>query len=135
MCSDCLVFVCRLEQTSVFSQVDQHVCDLIFLHIISGEPFTQEEMDEMLTAFTDEEKKHIYYKDVIPHLTLERKMQAAKQRLLNQPVGAAKYESIMYKCQMKCMQAVCMSPKLLYNIIFMSVVIKKLNVHTSTGFK
>ncbi|XP_005733345.1 dynein regulatory complex protein 8 isoform X1 [Pundamilia nyererei] len=39
-----------------------------------GEPFTQEEMDEMLTAFTDEEKKHIYYKDVIPHLTLERKM-------------------------------------------------------------
>ncbi|XP_063318328.1 dynein regulatory complex protein 8 isoform X2 [Pelmatolapia mariae] len=37
-----------------------------------GEPFTQEEMDEMLTAFTDEEKKHIYYKDVIPHLTLEQ---------------------------------------------------------------
>ncbi|XP_068597210.1 dynein regulatory complex protein 8 [Brachionichthys hirsutus] len=33
-----------------------------------GEAFTQDEMDEMLTAFTDHEKSLIYYKDIISQL-------------------------------------------------------------------
>ncbi|XP_026234116.1 dynein regulatory complex protein 8 [Anabas testudineus] len=39
-----------------------------------GEPFTQEEMDEMLTALTDQEKNHIYYKDLISQLTIDPDM-------------------------------------------------------------
>lgn len=36
-----------------------------------GEPFTQEEMDEMLTALTDHDKNFIYYKDIISQLTID----------------------------------------------------------------
>ncbi|XP_018522450.1 dynein regulatory complex protein 8 [Lates calcarifer] len=39
-----------------------------------GEPFTQEEMDEMLTALADHEKNHIYYKDLISQLTIDPDM-------------------------------------------------------------
>ncbi|XP_030582194.1 dynein regulatory complex protein 8 [Archocentrus centrarchus] len=39
-----------------------------------GEPFTQEEMDEMLIALADKEKNLIYYKDIITQLTLEPKL-------------------------------------------------------------
>nr|XP_019935588.1 PREDICTED: EF-hand calcium-binding domain-containing protein 2 isoform X1 [Paralichthys olivaceus] len=36
-----------------------------------GEPLTQEEVEEMLTALADTEKNHIYYKDVISQLTID----------------------------------------------------------------
>ncbi|XP_041798535.1 dynein regulatory complex protein 8 [Chelmon rostratus] len=36
-----------------------------------GELFTQEEMDEMLTALTDHDKNLIYYKDIISQLTID----------------------------------------------------------------
>ncbi|KAM9408305.1 uncharacterized protein KZ484_026196 [Pholidichthys leucotaenia] len=36
-----------------------------------GEPFTQEEMEEMLTALADPEKNMIYYKDLISQLTVD----------------------------------------------------------------
>uniref|UniRef100_A0A673C9Y6 EF-hand domain-containing protein n=1 Tax=Sphaeramia orbicularis TaxID=375764 RepID=A0A673C9Y6_9TELE len=36
-----------------------------------GEPFTQEEMDEMLTALADSEKNLIYYKDILYQLTID----------------------------------------------------------------
>uniref|UniRef100_A0A3Q3N4B4 EF-hand calcium binding domain 2 n=1 Tax=Mastacembelus armatus TaxID=205130 RepID=A0A3Q3N4B4_9TELE len=36
-----------------------------------GEPFTQEEMDEMLTAFTDHENNRINYKVIISQLTTD----------------------------------------------------------------
>ncbi|KAI3377792.1 hypothetical protein L3Q82_008933 [Scortum barcoo] len=39
-----------------------------------GDPFTQEEMDEMLTAFTDHETNVIYYKDLISQLTIDPDM-------------------------------------------------------------
>ena len=39
-----------------------------------GEPFTQEEMEEMLTALADTEKNHIYYLDVMSQLTIDPDM-------------------------------------------------------------
>lgn len=36
-----------------------------------GEPFSQEEMDEMLTAHADPEKNRIFCKDFIDKLNLE----------------------------------------------------------------
>ncbi|XP_071344328.1 dynein regulatory complex protein 8 [Trachinotus anak] len=39
-----------------------------------GEPFTQVEMDEMLTALADHEKNCIYYKDLISQLTIDPDM-------------------------------------------------------------
>lgn len=39
-----------------------------------GELFTQEEMDEMLTALADNEKNLIYYKDLISQLTIDPDM-------------------------------------------------------------
>lgn len=39
-----------------------------------GELFTQEEMDEMLTALADHEKNLIYYKDLISQLTIDPDM-------------------------------------------------------------
>ncbi|KAK9542509.1 hypothetical protein VZT92_000366 [Zoarces viviparus] len=36
-----------------------------------GELFTQEEMDEMLTAFTDHQKNLVYYKDLISQLAAD----------------------------------------------------------------
>lgn len=36
-----------------------------------GEPFTQEETDEMLTALADREKNVIYYKDLLSQLTID----------------------------------------------------------------
>lgn len=39
-----------------------------------GEPFTQEEMDEMLTALADPETNVIYYKDFICQLTIDPDM-------------------------------------------------------------
>ncbi|XP_070765467.1 dynein regulatory complex protein 8 [Enoplosus armatus] len=39
-----------------------------------GELFTQEEMDEMLTALADHEKNLIYYKDLISQLTIDPNM-------------------------------------------------------------
>ncbi|XP_038557706.1 dynein regulatory complex protein 8 [Micropterus salmoides] len=39
-----------------------------------GELFTQEEMDEMLTALADHEKNLIYYKDLINQLTIDPDM-------------------------------------------------------------
>ncbi|KAG8001459.1 EF-hand calcium-binding domain-containing protein 2, partial [Nibea albiflora] len=36
-----------------------------------GELFTQEEMDEMLTALADPEKDLIYYKDVLDQLIID----------------------------------------------------------------
>jgi len=39
-----------------------------------GEPFTQEEMDEMLTALTDRDSNLIYYKDLISQLTIDPDM-------------------------------------------------------------
>lgn len=37
----------------------------------TGEPFSQEEMNEMLTALADQENNHIYYKDFISQLTVD----------------------------------------------------------------
>lgn len=47
-----------------------------FLSLVfkSGELFTQEEMDEMLTALADHEKNLIYYKDLINQLTIDPDM-------------------------------------------------------------
>lgn len=39
-----------------------------------GEPFSQEEMDEMLTALADHENNLIYYKDLISQLTIDPDM-------------------------------------------------------------
>ncbi|XP_033487169.1 dynein regulatory complex protein 8 [Epinephelus lanceolatus] len=39
-----------------------------------GDPFTQEEMEEMLTAFADKEKNLIYYEDIIGQLTIDPEM-------------------------------------------------------------
>ncbi|XP_010775840.1 dynein regulatory complex protein 8 [Notothenia coriiceps] len=39
-----------------------------------GELFTQEEMDEMLTALADHEKNVVYYKDLINQLTIDPDM-------------------------------------------------------------
>ncbi|XP_031170050.1 dynein regulatory complex protein 8 [Sander lucioperca] len=39
-----------------------------------GEVFTQEEMDEMLTALADHEKNLVYYKDLISQLTIDPDM-------------------------------------------------------------
>lgn len=36
-----------------------------------GEVFTQDEMEEMLTAHTDQEKNVIFYKEIISKLTFE----------------------------------------------------------------
>ena len=36
-----------------------------------GEPFTQEEMDEMLTALADNEKNQIHYRDLLSQLTID----------------------------------------------------------------
>lgn len=36
-----------------------------------GEPFSQEEMNEMLTAVADQDNNHIYYKDFIGQLTID----------------------------------------------------------------
>ncbi|XP_075906059.1 dynein regulatory complex protein 8 isoform X2 [Nelusetta ayraudi] len=36
-----------------------------------GEPFSQEEMIEMLTAVADQDNNHIYYKDFIGQLTVD----------------------------------------------------------------
>lgn len=36
-----------------------------------GEPFSQEEMNEMLTALVDQDTNHIYYKDYIGQLTVD----------------------------------------------------------------
>lgn len=37
----------------------------------TGEPFSQEEMNEMLTALADQDNNHIYYKDFIGQLTVD----------------------------------------------------------------
>ncbi|XP_049456164.1 dynein regulatory complex protein 8 [Epinephelus fuscoguttatus] len=39
-----------------------------------GDPFTQEEMEEMLTAFADKENNLIYYEDIISQLTIDPEM-------------------------------------------------------------
>ncbi|XP_069030027.1 dynein regulatory complex protein 8 [Embiotoca jacksoni] len=39
-----------------------------------GDPFSQEEIDEMLTALADHEKNFIYYKDLISQLTIDPDM-------------------------------------------------------------
>ncbi|KAK2854198.1 hypothetical protein Q5P01_006859 [Channa striata] len=39
-----------------------------------GEPFTQDEMDEMLTALVDHKKNRVYYKDLISQLTVDPDM-------------------------------------------------------------
>uniref|UniRef100_A0A3P8S1N5 EF-hand domain-containing protein n=1 Tax=Amphiprion percula TaxID=161767 RepID=A0A3P8S1N5_AMPPE len=39
-----------------------------------GEPFTQEEMEEMLTGLADHERNVIYYKDVINQLAIDPDM-------------------------------------------------------------
>ncbi|XP_041830678.1 dynein regulatory complex protein 8 [Melanotaenia boesemani] len=39
-----------------------------------GEPFTQEEMDEMLIALTDHVSNRIYYKEIFSQLTLDVNM-------------------------------------------------------------
>ncbi|XP_022049258.2 dynein regulatory complex protein 8 [Acanthochromis polyacanthus] len=39
-----------------------------------GEPFTQEEMDEMLTALADHERNVVYYKDLISQLAIDPDM-------------------------------------------------------------
>ncbi|XP_053173011.1 dynein regulatory complex protein 8 [Scomber japonicus] len=41
---------------------------------MEGEPFTQEEMDEMLTALADREKNVIYYRDLLSQLTIDTGM-------------------------------------------------------------
>ncbi|XP_044216548.1 dynein regulatory complex protein 8 [Thunnus albacares] len=41
---------------------------------LEGEPFTQEEMDEMLTALADNEKNQIHYRDLISQLTIDTGM-------------------------------------------------------------
>lgn len=47
---------------------------LFMVVFTQGEPFTQEEMDEMLTALADPEKNYIYYKDLISQLTIDPNM-------------------------------------------------------------
>ena len=36
-----------------------------------GEPFTQEEMEEMLSAAVDPDKGSIYYKDYVPLMVVD----------------------------------------------------------------
>lgn len=42
--------------------------------VCPGEPLSQEEMDEMLTALADHENNLIYYKDHISQLTIDPDM-------------------------------------------------------------
>lgn len=37
----------------------------------AGEPFSQEEMNEMLTALADQDTNRIYYKDYVGQLTVD----------------------------------------------------------------
>lgn len=37
----------------------------------TGEPFSQEEMNEMLTALADQDNNLVYYKDFISQLTVD----------------------------------------------------------------
>lgn len=37
----------------------------------TGEPFSQEEMNEMLTALADQDSNLVYYKDFISQLTVD----------------------------------------------------------------
>ncbi|XP_047437541.1 dynein regulatory complex protein 8 [Mugil cephalus] len=45
-----------------------------------GEPFTQMEVDEMLTALADREKNLIYYKDLTSQLTIDPDMKGYPKR-------------------------------------------------------
>lgn len=64
-----LVF-CSLfpHRTSYTRTVSNHGCLFV---VIPGELFSQEEMDEMLTALADRENNLIYYKDLICQLTID----------------------------------------------------------------
>lgn len=53
-------------------------CDYVFVekHCVvlayaPGEPFTQEEMDEMLAGLADKEDHRVYYKDLLSQLTID----------------------------------------------------------------
>lgn len=50
------------------------VLSLFMVVFKPGEPFTQEEMDEMLTALADHEKNIIYYRDLLSQLTIDTGM-------------------------------------------------------------
>ena len=41
---------------------------------MTGEPFTQEELEEMLSAAVDPEKGHVLYKDYASMMTLDAEM-------------------------------------------------------------
>lgn len=57
---------------TIFSHYKGTFEDILFVvGFVKGEPFTQEEMDEMLTALTDDEKKVICYTDLIDQLTID----------------------------------------------------------------
>lgn len=40
-------------------------------HFLPGEPFTQEEMEEMLSAAVDPEKGVVFYKDFVAMMVVE----------------------------------------------------------------
>lgn len=67
------MFFCD-EQNNLHLFSPVAVLGLFMVVFALGEPFTQEEMDEMLTALADHEKKHIYYRDLISQLTIDPNM-------------------------------------------------------------
>lgn len=48
-----------------------HVLTVIYFLYVVGEPFTQEEMEEMLSAALNPETAQIVYKDFVPMMLLE----------------------------------------------------------------
>lgn len=62
----CSLFPTELHTQELF--LTMFVCLFV---VISGELFSQEEMDEMLTALADCENNLIYYKDLICQLTTD----------------------------------------------------------------
>lgn len=70
VCGDYLMFfVSNIPLTSTKQHFLEHGC-VVFV-FKPGELFTQEEMDEMLTALADHEKDLIYYKDILSQLTID----------------------------------------------------------------
>ena len=48
-----------------------HTCTLFLFFYLKGEPFTQEEMEEMLSAAVDPDKGIVFYKDFVSMMVVE----------------------------------------------------------------
>lgn len=68
--------LCHDPSTSVFI-LEPVVLPVVLTVVLTvsvfnkGEPFSQEEINEMLTALADQDTNHIYYKDYIGQLTVD----------------------------------------------------------------